>query len=401
MDTNMDTDTDTDPAPSRARLELALDERLPELLTEVRDLLADGWPDYASFLDDDPRGIREAGELFIHRLLDMAEHGRSAAQRDRKGEQTLQIVFEQIGRVQWQLGYDLTRLLTAYQLGARTAWRHVSAVALSLDVPPSVLAALAEAVFDFVNQLSSASARGYVLEQSEDSSARERSREELAELLLSDRSGMQAIRDAAARARWPMPSTGAVVLVDAGNEVARRVLAHIDAGSLPIRHERMSGAIVPDPGRASRRDQLSRLLRGTNAVVGHTVPLEYLPRSVEIAQIAVRLKQEGILRDDPVFADEHIDTIIVYREERMLGFLREQLLKPLDGLPTGTRARLIETLTSWLRHMGDRAAIAEDLHIHPQTVRYRMAQLRERFGDQLDSPRSRARLFLALVWPFP
>jgi DNA-binding PucR family transcriptional regulator len=54
-----------------------------------------------------------------------------------------------------------------------------------------------------------------------------------------------------------------------------------------------------------------------------------------------------------------------------------------------------------LRHMGDRAAVAEELHIHPQTVRYRLAQLRERFGDQLDSPRSRARLFLALVWAVP
>jgi hypothetical protein len=392
----------TDAAQGRARLEFALGERLPDLLTEVRDLLSDGWPDYAAFLDDDPEGMREAAELFIHRLLDMASNGRSHPQEESlEGEQTMQIVFEQIGRRQWQVGHDLTRLLTAYQLGARTAWRHVSATALALQVRPDVLAALAEAVFDFVNQLSSASARGYVLEQSEDSSARERSREELAELLLSDRSGMEAIRDAAVRARWPVPSTGAVVLVDGDNDIARRVLSHVDEGALPIRHEQLAGVIVPDSGLAGRRDQLARLLRGINAVVGHSVPLEHLPRSIAIAQVAVRLKQRGILRDDPVFADEHLDTIIVYREERLVGFLRAQMLKPLDGLPAGTRARLIETLTSWLRHMGDRAAVAEELHIHPQTVRYRLAQLRERFGDQLDSPRSRARLFLALVWPVP
>jgi hypothetical protein len=390
----------TDTAQGRARLELALDERLPELLAEVRDLLADGWPEYAAFLDDNPHGMREAAELFIHRLLDMAEHGRSSARDGRlEGEQTMQIVFEQIGRRQWQEGQDLTRLLTAYQLGARTAWRHVSATALAFEVRPGVLAALAEAVFDFVSQLSSASARGYVLEQREDASARERSREELAELLLSGRSGTNAIREAAERARWPIPSTGAVVLVDADNDVARRVLSHVDGGSLPIQHEQLSGAIIPDPGLPGRREQLNRLLRGTNAVVGHTVALEHLPRSVAIAQIAVRLKQQGILTDDPVFADEHLDTIIVHRDELLIGFLREQLLMPLDGLPEGARARLIETLNAWLRHMGDRAAIAEELHIHPQTVRYRLAQLRELFGDQLDSPRSRARLFLALVWP--
>jgi DNA-binding PucR family transcriptional regulator len=390
----------TDAAQGRERLEFALDSRLPELLGEVRDLLADGWPEYAAFLDDNPRGMREAAELFIHRLLDMAEHDGSVSRVDRlEGAQTIQIVFEQIGRRQWQDGQDLTHLLTAYQLGARTAWRHVSATALALEVRPAVLAALAEAVFDFVNQLSSASARGYVLEQSEDASARERSREELAELLLSDRSGMNAIREAAARANWPIPATGAVVLVDAGADVVRRVLSDVDTGSLPVRHEQLSGAIVPDPGLPGRREQLGRALRGANAVVGHTVPLEQLPRSVEIAQIALRLKQQGILAEDPVFADEHLDTIIVHRDERLMGLLRDQLLAPLDDLPAGARARLIETLTAWLRNMGDRTAIAEELHIHPQTVRYRVAQLRERFGDQLDSPRSRARLFLALVWP--
>jgi DNA-binding PucR family transcriptional regulator len=51
--------------------------------------------------------------------------------------------------------------------------------------------------------------------------------------------------------------------------------------------------------------------------------------------------------------------------------------------------------------MGDRQAIAEELSIHPQTVRYRMAQLKELYGDRLDDPRSRARLFLALEWPLP
>lgn len=253
----------TEAAQGRERLEVALDSRLPELLAEVRDLLADGMPEYAAFLDHNPHGMREAAELFIHRLLDMAEHGRSVSRDDHlEGAQTIQLVFEQIGRRQWQAGEDLTRLLTAYQLGARTAWRHVSATALALEVRPDVLAALAEAVFDFINQLSSASARGYVLEQREDASARERSREELAELLLSDRSGMNAIREAAARANWPLPATGAVVLVDATTEVARRVLSHVDAGSLPVRHEQLSGAIVPDPGPSSRRDQLRRALRG-------------------------------------------------------------------------------------------------------------------------------------------
>jgi DNA-binding transcriptional LysR family regulator len=48
--------------------------------------------------------------------------------------------------------------------------------------------------------------------------------------------------------------------------------------------------------------------------------------------------------------------------------------------------------------MGNRQAMAEELHVHPQTVRYRMAQLRELFGQSLDDPRTRAVLLLALAW---
>jgi DNA-binding PucR family transcriptional regulator len=133
-------------------------------------------------------------------------------------------------------------------------------------------------------------------------------------------------------------------------------------------------------------------------VLGPSVPPEQLPASVRIAEIAVRLHRSGVLAQDPVFADEHLDAIIVHRDDRLLEALRRQVLAPLAGLPPGVRQRLCETLTSWLRHMGDRHAIAAELHIHPQTVRYRLAQLHELFGTALDEPASRARLTLALEW---
>jgi DNA-binding PucR family transcriptional regulator len=36
------------------------------------------------------------------------------------------------------------------------------------------------------------------------------------------------------------------------------------------------------------------------------------------------------------------------------------------------------------------------MHVHPQTVRYRLSRLRERFGDELDSSQARFELELAL-----
>ncbi|MDT7586908.1 MAG: hypothetical protein QOE32_4458, partial [Pseudonocardiales bacterium] len=57
---------------------------------------------------------------------------------------------------------------------------------------------------------------------------------------------------------------------------------------------------------------------------------------------------------------------------------------------------LYDTLTAWLDHPGRPQAIAQQLCLHPQTVRYRLARLRERLGVQLDDPRARFELALAL-----
>ena len=71
-------------------------------------------------------------------------------------------------------------------------------------------------------------------------------------------------------------------------------------------------------------------------------------------------------------------------------------LAPLEDRPARSRERLRETLAAWLDRQGNVAEVAEQLHVHPQTVRYRMGQLRELFGDELEDPRARFELGLAL-----
>ena len=74
----------------------------------------------------------------------------------------------------------------------------------------------------------------------------------------------------------------------------------------------------------------------------------------------------------------------------------ERALAPLAGLRPAARARLSATLRAWLDHPGQVQPVAERLHVHPQTVRYRVAQLRELFGERLDDPDARFELALAL-----
>ncbi|MDN5918355.1 MAG: helix-turn-helix domain-containing protein [Pseudonocardia sp.] len=379
----------------------ALVERLtagwPELLEEVTRALRADWPDYAGFLAEHRDEVAYAADLGVRRLLQLRVDDPGA---DFPGP-VEQELFEQIGRTQWREGREISSLLSAFQVGARVFWHHVSALAVDLDVGSRELAELAEGVFLFVDRLSSATTRGYVLEQSESGAARERLREELVDLLLSDRATSGAVAAAASRAGWPVPEEVGVVLVQDHDALDHGVLGWFDPTSLPINREHLTGVIVPNPLLAGRRRRLATALHGTGAVVGASVPPHHLPASLHIAEVAARLQRTGVLTEDPVFADEHLDAIIVHRDARLLEVFRTQVLRPLEGASASSRERLCETLTSWLRHMGDHQAMAAELHVHPQTVRYRLARLHELFGPELDAPETRARLGLALAWGAP
>jgi hypothetical protein len=373
----------------------AILDRLPIILAEVRELLAEQQPDYAGFLTEDFAEVLVAAEGFIARLVRLAERDPSTiAPQLASGVE--QAIFEEIGRLHYEQQQDVTHLLAAYRTGAAVAWRHVSETALALGVPVETIAGLAAVIFAAVEQLSSSSMRGYVRAQTNAEHDHERLRSELAELLLSDRCDTTALRAAAARAGWALPRSAAVVLINPDNEVGRVLVERMEKSCLQLLRGQMLVTIVPDPEGPGQRKRLATALRGAGAVVGATVPLERLPASMSLAEHALRLRP--LLPDDPLFVDEHLDAMLVHHDDRLLAALRQQYLAPLAGLREPTRERLCETLTSWLLNMGNRKAVAEDLHVHPQTVRYRLGRLRELFGPALDDPGTRAALLLALAW---
>jgi hypothetical protein len=378
----------------------ALVAGVPRLLADVADELRDVSPEYVAVLSERDGEVEAAAATAMRRLVRQAEQGMGAAPAGGDAESRAeQALFEEVGRGQWRAGYPLPTLLAAFQGGARVAWRHVSEIALAADVPPSALAALGGAVFSLVDQLSSASAAGYVAEQEEAGLAQQRLREDLVQLLLSDRSDSTAVRLAARRAGWSLPETVTVVLADADDEFSRAALSRLEPTGLRFRTPSSQGVVVPDPDAPGQRERLARLLAGCPAVVGPAVPVDTLPVCARIAAVAADLRRSGVLRDSPVFVDEHLGALIVHREPRLLEALRRRRLAPLDAAGAGAQATLRETLRSWLVHMGDNRQVAADLQVHPQTVRYRLARLRELFGVELDDPAVRMELMLALGWP--
>jgi hypothetical protein len=376
----------------------ALISSIPRLLADVSTELGDVSPEYVAVLADRDDEVVAAAVAAMRRLVAQAAQGGAGVQGPDPEGPAVQALFETVGRQQWRAGYPLPTLLGAFQAGARVAWRYVSEMALAADVPPVVLAALGGAVFQLVDQLSSASAAGYVAEQEEAGMAQQRLRDDLVQLLLSDRSDTAAVQLAARRAGWPLPDTATVVLAGIQDEPSRSALSRLEPGGLRFRTRASEGVVVPGPAAGERRERLARLLAGCAAVVGPTVALEHLPLSARIAGVAADLRRTGVLRDSPVFVDDHLGSLIVHGEPRLLEALRRRRLAPLEAAAPGVRATLRDTLRSWLVHMGDSRQVAADLQVHPQTVRYRLARLRELFGPELEDPRVRVELLLALAW---
>lgn len=373
---------------------------VPAIMSEVRDVLRERDPESAAFLDEEFEEITLAATDFMAQLVDAATCG-TAEDVGQAFPSLQETAFEEIGRRQCQENRSVTSLLISYRIGARVAWRHLAECSLETDAPKPALAALGSSLFAAVDQFSDATLRGYLDEHSAEVSRRERYRDELAEMLLSGRSDDAAVRAAAHRAGWALPRQAAIVLIDPDNEVGRAAVARLPHSYLRLWRSDALVAIVADPFGPGHRSRLATALRGTGAVIGQGVTLERLPASMATVETAARLRRSGVLDGDPVFVDEQLDKIIVHQDDDLLGALRQQCLAPLADLPDATRQRAAETLSSWLRNMGSRRAIARELHVHPQTVNYRLRQLKELFGRSLDDPDARASLFLALCWSRP
>jgi DNA-binding PucR family transcriptional regulator len=97
-----------------------------------------------------------------------------------------------------------------------------------------------------------------------------------------------------------------------------------------------------------------------------------------------------------ISARDHAGELLLRADAVLAAEFAAAELAPLSELSAGSRERLTATLAAWLDEQGRLGPAALRLGIHPQTARYRLARLRELFGDALDDPDTRFWLALAL-----
>ncbi|MCW2792116.1 MAG: hypothetical protein JWO76_1214 [Nocardioides sp.] len=361
---------------------------LPQVAEETVTAIIEEVPGYTGALTG-PMGenIRNAVQIALGGFLSLAS-GRPGQDPRTPTAPAVEGAY-QLGRGEARSGRTTEALLAAYRIGARVAWREMSTTAVRSGVDAETLVPFAELVFAYIDELSAASVAGHTDELATTGRVRQRLLERVARHLLSG-SSLGTVHAAVEQAGWEPPATLTAVLVPESQ--VRPLLtslppATLQAVDLPDLDE---GALllVPDAHGAGR-GALLRTLEDRGAIAGPPRPWLEVRASFDRA---LRARALGLTDD----TEAHLAQLVLRADPDALADLRAQVLAPLADLRPGTADKLAATLRSWLLHQGRRDDVAADLFVHAQTVRYRMGQLRELYGERLDDPATVLALTVAL-----
>lgn len=294
----------------------------------------------------------------------------------------------QLGRGEARSGRTSDALLSAYRIGARVSWQHLSAQAVAQGIQPATLASFAELVFAYIDELSAASVAGHRDESATEVRIRQRMLERLGRHLVTG-APEATVLASAERAEWSLPTTLTVVVAPDAQvgtllQSLRRALPVPDLPDL----EGAALILVPD-AHGKRRATVLRAVAGRDCLVGPARPWQEARASYDRV---MRARELGLVGD----TEDHLPRLILTADIEAINDLRARVLAPLDDVRPATAAKLRETLRAWLLHQGRRDEVAAALFVHPQTIRYRMGQIRELFGERLEDPETVLALTIAL-----
>ncbi len=376
----------------RAQLDTIATEMINEVQGQIPEYARPGNPTYV-------RTVRLAVEEALRHFVSMLERA------DQSGAAWREL-FHAIGAGEMHEGRSLDNLHAALRLCARLGWRWLVDFATTEGASLPELGALAEVIFSYLDQIADASAAGYAQAQAAAAGEVDRRRRRLLELLLADPpASAEAVAAAAESARWRVPHRVAAVAVDARSALSTPPVL---APDILISFDRAEPCLLlpdPLPRARARRGALGSALASALgsppgdvlAAVGPPVATHAAVRSLRWARAALALARRRILPGTGlVWCEDHLATLVLFQDEDLLAVLAARRLAPLDGLRDSQRELLAGTLLAWLQLGQNAIAVAARLHVHPQSVRYRLRQLDRLFGPDLRDPAAHFELEIAL-----
>src|SRR3954462_1482408 len=220
-----------------------IEPELPSLGDEILAVIAEEVPEYARPLEGNfGRGLRLGVEEALRQFTRLVADPDSGRAQSRE-------VYRGLGRGEMREGRGLDALQAAYRIGARVAWRRLSQVGLREGLEPAALCSLADAIFAYIDELSSDSVEGYAQAQQAAAGERERRRRRgLAALLGGD---AEALRAAALDAGWALP--GSVALIACEPEELDKITRRLPVDALAGMYDELGCIAVADPDGPGRR----------------------------------------------------------------------------------------------------------------------------------------------------
>jgi hypothetical protein len=302
--------------------------------------------------------------------------------------------FRESARNRASEGMPLEDLLHAYRLGGRLGWRAIAGAAED-DEERRALLAGAELLMRYVDEVSAAVAQTYLDERQHLVSEEERRLRDLADALLAD---------------GPVPAPLSDVARSIGFPVAERYRAFVQAvpGAPGYAHGqvaaalRMRGVLALTEGdriaglAAAEAPPETLVEAGAVGAVSDPLPRGELSRELDDLRMLVELARDGG-ETGLVASGDYALELLLARSPRVAGALRRRVLGPLEDYTDPRSSDLVETLATFVDLKLDRRRAAERLHVHPNTLDYRLERISKLTGLELRQPRDLALVVLALT----
>jgi hypothetical protein len=288
----------------------------------------------------------------------------------------------------------LEDLLHAYRLGSRISWSALEDAARPRE-RPSLLHGT-ELLLDYIDQVSAAVSHAYLAERQHLVSEEERQLRNLLDALVGGGALPAELHGLAEQVGLPLTDRYRPFASAVHGAPARRhselASALRDRGVLALTEGVRVAGLAPDgdPGSMAA-------LGDGDVVVALAPPTQRADLATalddmrRLADLGRRLGRTGI-----VAVDELLPELLLDSAPRVAEVLRQRVLGPLQDGPARRTADLVNTLSVYLDSSLDRRSAAQRLHVHPNTLDYRLRQVHELTGLNLHRPEHIVLVVLAL-----
>jgi hypothetical protein len=370
-----------------AQLPRLVDDTVAKLVTCI-DVYRDG---------DVPREDLRASVDHNIRLT-LAAMRDPAAPRDLTGP-------EETGRRRAHQGVALPEVLRAFRMGSTIIWDVLAARAHGRPDPGTVDAVLTATarLWELNDEFSVALTESYRATTAELLLAQQQRRSALLEALFTGDHGHDASPWEIPRLLGLTPDADIAVVAAETPATAEEGLPGVEsrlAGRGIISAWRLTadlqmGVVSLRPGQFELLSGLLRELATSRVGISPTFRmLRDTPRALHLARVALCSVAAG--RGEVIQFSTAPLAALVASDVQEAQRVAQEVLGAVLKLPAQDRTMMLDTLQAWFDHAGSAERAAEQLHCHPNTVRYRMRRLHELIDRSLTEPYAIADVAAAL-----